>query len=65
MALLLGLAAPTSLLLARPHTPFLEPDALQVRIGCVSDIRVTYMNGGHYLHMEHPADVANWANASF
>jgi len=60
MALLLGLAAPTSLLLARPHAPYLEPDALQVRIDCVADIRVAHMDGGHHLHLEKPSEVATW-----
>ncbi|QWT19970.1 alpha/beta hydrolase [Bacillus sp. NP157] len=65
MALLLGLAAPTSLLLARPHPPYLEPDAMQVRIDCVDSIRVTHMDGGHHLHMEHPDAVAQWVHAAF
>lgn len=60
MALLLGVAAPTSLLLARPRPPYLEPEALQVRIDCVEDIEVTHMDGGHHLHLEHPAAVATW-----
>lgn len=60
MALLLGLAAPTSMLLARPHPPYLEPEALQVRIDCVDDIKVTHMDGGHHLHLEQPAAVASW-----
>jgi pimeloyl-ACP methyl ester carboxylesterase len=60
MSLLLGLAAPTSLLLARPHPPYLEPEALQVRIDCVDDITVTRMDGGHHLHLEHPGAVAGW-----
>lgn len=64
MALLLGLAAPTSLLLARPHPPYLEPEALQVRIDCVADIRVTHMDGGHHLHLEKPADVAAWVHGA-
>lgn len=64
MALLLGLAAPTSLLLARPHPPYLEPEAMQVRIDCVADIQVTHMDGGHHLHLEHPAAVANWLQAA-
>jgi len=64
MALLLGLAAPTSLLLARPHAPYLEPESLQVRIDCVSDIRVTHMDGGHHLHLEKPDEVAGWAHAA-
>ncbi|SEO43723.1 Pimeloyl-ACP methyl ester carboxylesterase [Luteibacter sp. UNC138MFCol5.1] len=64
MALLLGLAAPTSLLLARPHPPYLEPEALQIRIDCVDDIRVTHMDGGHHLHLEHPEAVANWLHAA-
>jgi pimeloyl-ACP methyl ester carboxylesterase len=65
MALLLGLASPTSLLLARPHPPYLEPESLQVRIDCVDEIRVTHMDGGHHLHMEHPAAVANWVHNAF
>lgn len=64
MALLLGLAAPTSLLRARPHPPYLEPEALQIRIDCVDDIRVTHMDGGHHLHLEHPEAVANWLHAA-
>nr|WP_255494663.1 alpha/beta hydrolase [Luteibacter sp. Sphag1AF] len=63
MALLLGLAAPTALLLARPHAPYLEPEAMQVRIDCVEDIRVQTMDGGHHLHLEHPDAVAAWALA--
>lgn len=64
MSLLLGLAAPTSLLLARPHPPYLEPEALQVRIDCVDDIRVTHMDGGHHLHLEHPKAAANWLHSA-
>ncbi|WP_320551592.1 alpha/beta fold hydrolase [Luteibacter sahnii] len=64
MSLLLGLAAPTSLLLAQPHAPYLEPDALQVRIDCVADITVTPMNGGHHLQLEHPDAVAGWLLAA-
>lgn len=64
MALLLGLAAPTSLLLARPHPPYLEPEALQVRIDCVADIHVTHMDGGHHLHLERPDDVASWLHGA-
>jgi pimeloyl-ACP methyl ester carboxylesterase len=64
MSLLLGLAAPTSLLLARPHPPYLEPEALQVRIDCVDDITVTRMDGGHHLHLEHPGAVANWLRSA-
>lgn len=64
MSLLLGLAAPTSLLLARPHPPYLEPEGLQVRIDCVENIRVTHMDGGHHLHLEQPETVANWLHAA-
>ncbi|MET0936499.1 MAG: alpha/beta hydrolase [Luteibacter sp.] len=60
MSLLLGLAAPTSLLLARPHPPYLEPEAMQVRIDCVDRIDVTPMDGGHHLHLERPEAVAAW-----
>jgi pimeloyl-ACP methyl ester carboxylesterase len=64
MSLLLGLAAPTSLLLANPHPAYLEPEALQVRIDCVDEIKVKHMDGGHHLHMEHPEAVANWVHAA-
>ncbi|GAA0901222.1 alpha/beta hydrolase [Luteibacter anthropi] len=65
MSLLLGLGVPTSLLLALPHAPYLEPEAMQVRIDCVDDIRVTHMDGGHHLHLEHPQAVADWVLAAF
>ena len=64
MSLLLGLAAPTALLLAEPHAPYLEPEAMQVRIDCVADIKVTHMHGGHHLHLEDPAAVADWLLAA-
>lgn len=65
MSLLLGLAAPTSLLLANPHPSYLEPEALQVRIDCVDRIDVTPMDGGHHLHLERPEAVAGWLREAF
>jgi len=65
MQLLLGLAARTSLLLARPHPSYLEPEALQVRMDCVDDLEVTHMDGGHHLHLEHPEAVARWLRTAF
>jgi pimeloyl-ACP methyl ester carboxylesterase len=63
MALLLGIEVPTALLLSRPAAPFLDPEAMQVRIDCVADIRVQHLDGGHHIHLEHPQAVADWAFA--
>jgi pimeloyl-ACP methyl ester carboxylesterase len=60
MSLLLGLVAPTSLLLAKPETPYLDAVTMQIRIDCVADIAVDYLEGGHHLHLEQPQAVAEW-----
>jgi pimeloyl-ACP methyl ester carboxylesterase len=62
-ALLRGIEAPTALLLARPHAPYLPGVQMSERAGCVRDIVVTHMDGGHHLQLEHPAAVAAWAGA--
>ncbi len=62
-ALLHGIESPTALLLAQPDTPYLPGAMMQARAACVSDIRVTHMEGGHHLHLEHPEAVAAWAHA--
>lgn len=63
-ALLRGIAAPTSLLLAQPATPYLPSETMQARAACVADISVGHMGGGHHLHLEHPRAVADWITAT-
>lgn len=62
-ALLRGIAAPTSLLLAQPATPYLPGAMMQARAACVAGIAVSHMDGGHHLHLEHPQAVADWIDA--
>lgn len=59
-ALLRGIASPTTLLLARPSAPYLPAALMQTRIDCVNGIVVSHLDGGHHLHLEHPAAVATW-----
>lgn len=59
-ALLRGIAAPTALLLAQPATSYLPSHPMQLRAACVETIRVSHMDGGHHLHLEHPQAVADW-----
>jgi pimeloyl-ACP methyl ester carboxylesterase len=63
-SLLRGIEAPTALLLAQPATPYLPGVPMQARADCVSDITVSHFAGGHHLHLEHPAAVAEWVIAS-
>lgn len=59
-ALLAGIDAPTSLLLALPTTPYLPDQPMRARAACVANIQVEHMHGGHHLHLEHPPAVADW-----
>jgi pimeloyl-ACP methyl ester carboxylesterase len=59
-ALLRGIDSPTALLLAQPATPYLPSAPMQARAACVADIRVSHLDGGHHLHLEHPQAVADW-----
>jgi pimeloyl-ACP methyl ester carboxylesterase len=63
-ALLQGIASPTALLLARPSTSYLPAALMQARIDGVENIAVSHMDGGHHLHLEHPATVATWIKAA-
>jgi len=63
-ALLRGIAAPTALLLAQPATSYLPSAPMQARAACVPDIRVSHLEGGHHLHLEHPAAVAEWIHSA-
>jgi pimeloyl-ACP methyl ester carboxylesterase len=62
--LLRGIAAPTTLLLAQPATPYLPAAMMQARADCVAHIAVSHMDGGHHLHLEHPQAVADWIDAT-
>jgi len=63
-ALLRGIVAPTAVLLAQPATSYLPSAPMQVRAGCVANITVSHLDGGHHLHLEHPVDVAAWIDAA-
>jgi len=59
-SLLAGIAAPASLLLARPATPYLPDAMMRERASRVPGITLDYLDGGHHLHLEHPQAVAQW-----
>jgi len=63
-ALLAGIAAPTRLLLASPATRYLPEPLLRERAACVPHLAVRHLAGGHHLHLEHPAEVADWLLAA-
>lgn len=62
--LLCGITAPTSLLLAEPATSYLPREPMQQRARCVAAIGVEHLPGGHHLHLEHAAAVADWIAAA-
>ena len=62
-ALLRGIEAPTSLLLAQPATSYLPDALMQERAAGVARIAISHMAGGHHLHLEHPQAVAEWIMA--
>lgn len=63
-ALLRGIEIPTALLLAQPATSYLPSVPMRQRADCVPRITVSHMNGGHHLHLEHAAAVADWIAAA-
>jgi pimeloyl-ACP methyl ester carboxylesterase len=63
-ALLRGITAPTTLLLAQPATAYLPAGPMQRRVDCVARIQVDHMDGGHHLQLEHPMAVAAWVEAA-
>ncbi len=63
-ALLRGITAPTALLLAQPATSYLPSASMQARADCVANITVNHLDGGHHLHLEHPAEVAEWIHSA-
>jgi pimeloyl-ACP methyl ester carboxylesterase len=63
-ALLRGISAPTALLLAQPATSYLPSGPMQARAGCVERIAISHLDGGHHLHLQHPAEVHAWIESS-
>jgi pimeloyl-ACP methyl ester carboxylesterase len=57
-AILLGISAPTLLVLADPSPSFLPLDMIQRRVARVANIRVRRIPGSHHLHLENPEPVA-------
>jgi pimeloyl-ACP methyl ester carboxylesterase len=57
-AVLPAIAAPTLLVLAEPHAPYLQPEVMNARVALVGDIEVVRLAGTHHLHLEDPAPVA-------
>jgi pimeloyl-ACP methyl ester carboxylesterase len=62
--LLRGITAPTALLLAQPATSYLPAGPMQERAECVRRIAVSHLDGGHHLHLQHPAEVRAWIESS-
>lgn len=52
-----AIAAPTLLVLAEPHAPYLQPEMVAARIALLRDIEVVRMAGTHHLHLENPQAV--------
>lgn len=63
-ALLHGVETPAALLLARPTTAYLPDALMQSRAACVPQLSVSHLDGGHHLHLEHPAAVAAWIHSA-
>lgn len=61
--ILVGIEAPTLLLLAEPASPYLPDAMMAARAECVRDIRVEHLAGPHHLHIRHPRSVATRINA--
>jgi pimeloyl-ACP methyl ester carboxylesterase len=54
-----AIAAPTLLVLAQPHAPYLQPAVMDARVALVPEIEVVRMAGTHHLHLEDPQPVAD------
>lgn len=53
-AILRQITVPTFLVAAEPSPPYFSAEIRDARRGCVADIRVLTLPGGHHLHMEQP-----------
>lgn len=56
-SILRAIEAPTLLVAATPSPSYFTPAQRAARAACVRDLRVEVLEGGHHLHMEHPARV--------
>jgi pimeloyl-ACP methyl ester carboxylesterase len=59
LSLLGSIRAPTTIVLADPATPYLAGPAAEQRIAALRPERLIRIGGGHHLHMEDAAAVAN------
>ena len=58
-AVLPAIEARTLLVLAEPHTSYLQPAMMQARIALLPNVEVLHLAGTHHLHLEDPVPVAN------
>ena len=58
LAMLGGIQAPTTLVLAEPATPYLPDETMARRAAQVAGIRVASLPGTHHLHLENAEGVA-------
>lgn len=56
-SILREISAPTLLIAADPAPPYFTAETRDARLGCLADITVEVMAGGHHLHMEQPEHV--------
>ena len=63
LAMLVGIRAPTLLVLADPATSYLPTATMDARADAVADIRVVRLPGHHHLHLDEPQAVADTLRA--
>ena len=59
LAMLAGIRAPTTVVLAEPATSYLPSAMMEARAAQVPDIRIVRLPGHHHLHLEDAAAVAD------
>lgn len=57
-SLLRKIEAPVLVIAAEPSPPYFPAAVRDARLACLADGRVVVLDGGHHLHMEQPARVA-------
>lgn len=57
-AMLRSIEAPVRVVAADPAPPYFTPGVREARLGCLREASVVVLPGGHHLHMEQPAVVA-------
>jgi pimeloyl-ACP methyl ester carboxylesterase len=58
-AMLRAIEAPVRVVAADPSPPYFTPQIRQARLACLPQASVVVLPGGHHLHMEQPAVVAD------